>query len=118
MDKWSDAELQDILAEVARRAAIDPEFRLQAINNAALAVSRITKKALPPDIQLKFVDNSGPVKTIPLPDPVTDISAEELTENELEVVAGGIDWSGGIGVGGHPKPPKVPTPPKPPSSPS
>lgn len=45
---------------------------------------------LPKDRMFKFVDNSGSTKTIPLPDQVTE-ACDELTEDELERVAGGGD---------------------------
>jgi hypothetical protein len=111
---WTDAELQDVIAEVSRRATIDPEFRRLALNDAAAAISRITQKALPWEVTFKFVDNSGPVKTIALPDPVVDIFERELSESELEAVAGGdfsvtANWS---------KKPKAPPPPKPPTTPA
>jgi hypothetical protein len=115
---WTDAELQDVFSKVAQRAAIDPEFRREALSDPNLAISRITTKLLPPGMAVKFVDNSGQLKTIPLPDPAAEISLEELSEEDLEAVAGGIDVTAGItvGIGGGKK--RQPAPPKPPQSPS
>jgi len=90
MKYWKNEELQHVLAEVARRSATDPEFRALALRDATNAISRINPNALPKDVIFKFVDNSGSTKTIPLPDPVNDAS-DELSDDELEKVAGGGD---------------------------
>jgi hypothetical protein len=89
MNNWTNEELQRVLAEVARRSAIDQEFRALALRDAPSAISRINPNALPNDLIFKFVDNSGSTKTIPLPDLAAD--ADELAEDELEKVAGGGD---------------------------
>jgi hypothetical protein len=65
---------------------IDPEFRSLALRDAPAALRRISPKiSLPENVEFKFVDNSGEAITIPLPDPMTD----EMSESELEGVAGG-----------------------------
>lgn len=97
MRDWTNEELQHMLAEVARRAVVNPEFRELALRDAAAAISKISSKPLPEGITFKFVDNSGPVKTVPLPDPLVD--EEELCDEEFENVAGG---------GGNPPPPPPP----------
>jgi len=48
----------------------------------------VTSSLLPPDVELRFVDNSGPVKHVVLPDPVLEI--DEISDLELEQVAGGL----------------------------
>jgi hypothetical protein len=88
IENWNNKELQQVLAEVAHKSAIDSEFRALALRDASSALSTITPKRLPKDITLIFVDNSGSTKTIPLPDLViTD--CDELTDDDLENVAGG-----------------------------
>lgn len=90
MENWNNEELQRVLDEVARKSAIDSEFRALALRDASSALSTITPKSLPNGVTLIFVDNSGSTKTIPLPDPViTD--CDELTDDELENVSGGGD---------------------------
>src|SRR5262249_92462 len=88
MKDWTNEELQATFAEVARRAAVDPEFRALALTDSVAAIARVTPRPLPDGVTFRFVDNSGPTKIIPLPDPVPGIS-EELSEVELENIAGG-----------------------------
>lgn len=92
MATWTDAEWNEVLSEVSRRATVDPEFRTLALKDSTAALKKVTTRTLPTDMTYRFVDNSGPAKTIPLPDPLPDI--EELSDLELEQVAGGD-----VGVG-------------------
>lgn len=88
MSHWTNDELQTTFAEIARRAAVDSQFRALALRDSAAAITKVNPKPLPPGMTFQFVDNSGPHKIIPLPDPVPGIS-EELSDAELENVAGG-----------------------------
>jgi hypothetical protein len=90
MNNWTNEELQEALAAVARRTAIDPAFRALALQDGATAISRVTQKPLPNNITFRFVDNSGTLKTIPLPDPIPQ-PTDELEEDALEKVSGGTD---------------------------
>ncbi|HEY2390030.1 MAG TPA: hypothetical protein VGK22_02555 [Candidatus Angelobacter sp.] len=83
MNNWNE-ELQRVLAEVVQRSVIDPEFRTLALRNAFSAILVINPRALQKDINFKFVDHSGSIKAIPL-----DCDSDELSEDELEKVAGG-----------------------------
>jgi hypothetical protein len=87
MKDWTNDELQQMIAKIFQRAAVDPEFRALALRDSAAAISQVSSKSLPTNISYRFVDNSGPVKTVPLPDPARD--ADELSDAELENVAGG-----------------------------
>lgn len=98
MKNWTNEELQEILSAVANRAAIDPAFRALALKDSATAIARVTQKRLPDDITFRFVDNSGPVKTIPLPDMLPEATGE-LDEDAIEKVSGGTD--------GVPPPPPI-----------
>jgi hypothetical protein len=90
MKNWTNEELQEALAAVARRTAIDPAFRALALQDGATAISRVTQRPLPNNITFRFVDNSGTLKTIPLPDPIPQ-PTDELEEEALEKVSGGTD---------------------------
>ena len=87
MATWSEDEVERTLEEIRKRSITDPEFRELALSNSSAAVSKVNPKPLPEGYQVKFIDNSGPVKNFVLPDPVNDV--EELSDAELEAVAGG-----------------------------
>ena len=87
MKNWTNEELQQMLLKIAQRTAVDPEFRALALRDSAAAISRITSKPLPTGVTYQFVDNSGSIRIVPLPDPI--VSSDELSEAELEDVAGG-----------------------------
>lgn len=80
-------KIQSALAEVAKKSATDPDFRVLALRDASAAIAKVSSSPLPADLSFKFVDNSGSLKTIVLPDPV---ETDSLSELELEEVAGGV----------------------------
>lgn len=85
----NDIEIHAAISEVLRRAGTDEEFRSRAVKDGMAAIQTVSSKSLPPGIRVQFVDNSGPVKTIPLPDLVS--ASDTLTDMELNQVAGGCD---------------------------
>jgi len=89
MEGWTDAELREVVMEVMRRATVDPVFRQLAVTDGQGAIAAVTSKTLPHGIEFKFVDNTGRVKIVPLPDPVCEIFSDELSDEELDQVAGG-----------------------------
>ena len=93
---WTDEEMARAVLEVLRRVAVDEDFKKLALSNSAEAIARVDPKPLPAGLVMKFVDNSGPLKVIPLPAPT--FASEEISEEQLEAVAGGV--SVGVGVGG------------------
>jgi aspartate carbamoyltransferase regulatory subunit len=85
--QWSQEEANHTLEELKKRSMVDPEFRKLALSNPNAAVNKVNPKPIPSGFSVKFVENTGNVKTIVLPDPVG--RAEELSDAELEEVAGG-----------------------------
>ena len=87
MSEWTQQEIDQTLEEIKRRALTDTEFRQIALSDANTAIAKVNPKPIPDAVAIKFADNSGKVKTIVLPDPIA--AADELTDAELEEVAGG-----------------------------
>jgi len=89
MPMMTQVEIEAAIREVFKKSISDPTFRKLAINDGSAALGKVTSKTLPPGIEFRFLDNSGNVKTVTLPDPVS--GSEELSELELEQVAGGCE---------------------------
>lgn len=89
MPIMTESEIQSAVREVLKQSIVDPEFRKLAIQDGRGAISKVSTKTLPPDLDFRFMDNSGKVKTVILPDPVT--GATDLSDAELEQVAGGCE---------------------------
>ena len=88
MSKMNDQELNAAIREVLKRAVADPNFRQLASRDGKAAIAKVTNKPLPQGLTIQFVDNHGKSsKTVVIPDPV--VHPEQLTEEELEAVAGG-----------------------------
>jgi hypothetical protein len=87
MSEWTQQEVDQTLEEIKRRAITDPEFRQIALVNANAAIAQVNPKPIPDTVSIKFADNTGTLKTIVLPDPIA--AADELSDAELEEVAGG-----------------------------
>jgi bacteriocin-like protein len=98
MSDWSEDDEAQIISEVCRRSTVDPDFRTLALTDPASAIAKVTTKIPPPSVKYQFADNTGPVKTIALPDPIPE--TEELSDKELEQIAGG-DYSSQAGYVGN-----------------
>jgi len=84
-----DKELNSAVREVMKRAVVDPDFRQLAVHDSRSALAKVNAIGLPEGFEVRFVDNyNKPIKTVALPDPVAN--AEDLTDEELEQVAGGF----------------------------
>ena len=98
MSQINEQELSAAIREVLKRAVADPSFRQLAVRDGKAAIAKATNKSLPEGLGIQFVDNHGKsTKTIVMPDPIAN--PEQLTEEELEVAAGGCTVSS-CGVSG------------------
>jgi hypothetical protein len=92
MSQLTDQELNATIREVLKRAVADPNLRQLAVRDGKAAIAKVTDKTLAPGLSIRFVDNYGKSnKTVVIPDPVGH--PEQLTEEELEAVAGGCGAS-------------------------
>jgi hypothetical protein len=77
------------MERILQRSAVDREFRNALLDNPRAAFAEfagVDVSVIPESFNLKFIENSADA-TIVLPDPVDP--AAELTEGQLEAVAGG-----------------------------
>jgi hypothetical protein len=81
-------EVQAKLQEVLARSATDAEFRRKLLTAPRAALSEFSGREVPESLNIAFIENTVDA-TIVLPDAV-DPEAE-LSEQELEAVAGGTD---------------------------
>ncbi len=84
---WTEAEAQQVIKEIARRATTESDFRKLALTDPAKAVETVAGKPLPPGISVKIFDGEGATFSMVLPPLKAD--ASELNDQELEQVAGG-----------------------------
>jgi hypothetical protein len=89
--EWDEAAAQAALTELVKRATTDPRFRALALADPAAAIARINPIPLPTGFKVQVVAADGADMTVVLPDLVAN--AGELTDAELEQVAGGGDGS-------------------------
>jgi|SRR5580658_1039943 hypothetical protein len=89
MPMMTEVEIRGAVREVVKKSIADPDFRKLAVRDGRNAIGKVSSKTLPPDLDFRFLDNSGNVKTVILPDTVN--GAEELSDAELEQVAGGCE---------------------------
>jgi hypothetical protein len=86
--------LNDLITEVQRRSAVDLAFRNLALNDANAALAVVAQQPITDDLNIQFVDNSGTVKIVPLPDLAEGIvEAQGLEEAQLSDIKG-YDISG------------------------
>lgn len=109
MTAWSQSEANRTLDEAKRRSLTDPEFRALALSDPMAALAKINPRQIPVG-SLRFIENKDAapyladpkVTVVILPDMGTlTEDADELTDDDLEKVAGG----------GGPNPPTPPDPP-------
>ena len=62
--QWTNEELTEVIEELCRRTAVDPDFRQLALTRPKAALAKVTTRPLPAGITFKFVDNSGSVRIV------------------------------------------------------
>lgn len=99
---------EKLLETVAHRASMDAPFRAQLLSDPAGAIHGAFGVALPDGFRIRFVEKDpGLDALVVLPD--LRASDDELSDDDLEQVAGGtqLTWSDP----GSPPPPPPPPPP-------
>ena len=84
---WTKEEVKEAVTKVLEMAKQDEKFRERVLSDVYAAVKEVTGKEVPREFKINVIDGAGYHSTIVLP-PVRK-EADELTDTELEVVAGG-----------------------------
>ena len=101
MTAWAQSEASRTLDEAKRRSATDPQFRALLLSNPMTALAKINPRQIPPD-SVRFIESKD--AAVPFDNPKVLLivlpelgsfndDAEELTEDDLEQVAGGTTAS-------------------------
>lgn len=84
---WTEEEIQATVSQIVEKAGSDASFRERAIRDIRSAVKEVSGKEIPADFRINVIDGAGYHANIVLPEAKS--SADELSETELESVAGG-----------------------------
>jgi|28_taG_2_1085356.scaffolds.fasta_scaffold00105_5 hypothetical protein len=85
MSNWSEQDQKSAVSALMERCASDSAFREKAMADPNAAIKEVSGKDLPEGFKLRLVSNEGADLTLVLPDPIS----EELSDADLEAVAGG-----------------------------
>ena len=89
---WTEEEIRETSNLVKERAATDAAFRALCLSDIRAAVREVSGKELPQGIKVKVVDGHDYHYSLVLP-PMKS-HGDELSEAELEAVAGGTEDEG------------------------
>ncbi|MBP1989988.1 hypothetical protein [Paenibacillus eucommiae] len=84
---WTEEQVKETATLVIEKASSDDAFRSLCLTDIYAAVKEATGKEVPQDFKINVVDGKGYHANIVLPE--AKASADELSETELESVAGG-----------------------------
>jgi hypothetical protein len=83
---------EQVLQQITSRAAVDGEFRARLLGDPHAAVQEAVGIQLPETFRIRFIEkDQGLDAMVILPDLIDE--AAELSEEELEAVAGGSEWT-------------------------
>mgnify|MGYP000662690389 CR=1 FL=1 len=88
---WTQEKVQETLKQLQENVALNSAFREKLTTNANSAIEELAGILVPAGLEINIVDANEADLTIILPKTPTD----ELSDNDLEAVAGGKNFSPG-----------------------
>jgi len=89
---WNDKQIESLVEKAVRRSIGDADFRRLLVSDPRTALASIDARPLPVSLNLQFVEPGIKTRTIVLPPAATP--SGELSDDQLERVAGGDGTSG------------------------
>ncbi len=91
MPNWTQQELEELLAEMTKKAMTDAEFRKEVLADATKALEKLAGRPLPEGASIKCIEKDPNYQsTFVLPDLIDE---ERLEDVGLRQVAGGINYA-------------------------
>lgn len=85
---WTNEQIDEAMEKIAERASTDSAFRELCFSNPHEAIKAATGQVVPESFKIRFIGNEGAHATYVLPD--FKESADQLTDTDLDAVAGGF----------------------------
>ncbi len=93
MSEWTKEKLEKIYVDVQKKCATDKEFRDEILKDANSAIEKLTGETIPEGFKLKAVEQDPNYTTTFV---IPDLISEELTEGDMQKMAGGISVLAGV----------------------
>lgn len=84
---WTKEQIQEAVNKVMDKAERDHDFRELVLSDVYGAIKEVTGKEVPKEFKINVVDGTGYHTSIVLPE--VRGAEDELTETDMEMVAGG-----------------------------
>ena len=90
---WTQEKINEVYLLVQKTAQTDEEFRTELLEDPTKAITKLTGEEIPEEFKIKVIENDPAyTATFVLP----PLAAEELDDEDLEDVAGGLCGLDGI----------------------